>query len=101
RGMDLRVNARLAHATRDELRVLRAVIDDENARAHQRRHSDGSRTRNSTCLLSRSRIAADGVPNNQPQASPGFTINVSPRDFISCLCVPPCTTMACDSMERC
>ena len=31
RRMDLRVDARLAHAPRDELRELRAVVDDEDA----------------------------------------------------------------------
>src|SRR5439155_26479882 len=91
----------LPNPPREGLRVLRAVIEDENARAHQWRHSDGSRTRNSTCFVSRSRMAADGVPKSQPHASPGFTINVSPRDFISCLCVPPCMTIAWDSIERC
>src|SRR3954466_6247274 len=48
RRMDLRVDARLTHPPRDELSVLRTVVDDEDTRAHQRRHSAGSRTRNST-----------------------------------------------------
>ena len=63
RWMDLRVDSRLAHAARDELRVLRAVIDDQDAAL--RRHvvqCAGSRLRNSTFFVSRSRIAAFGVP---------------------------------------
>src|SRR5204862_73634 len=76
--MNLGVDARLANTASDELCVLRAVIDDENSRAHQRRHSEGSSTRNSTCLLSRARIAAAGVPYSHPQAPPGLTLSASP-----------------------
>ena len=62
--------------------------------------SAGPSVRNSHVAVSRSRIAAVGVPNNQPHASPGFTISVSPRVFISCWCVLPWMTISCDSIER-
>jgi len=47
-------------------------------------HSGPLNVRNSTRRESTSRIAADGVPYNQPHPSPGFTMSVSPRVFISC-----------------
>ena len=48
-------------------------------------HSARMSVRNSTCRARRDRESrADGVPYSQPHPSPGFTISVSPRVFISC-----------------
>ena len=83
--MNLGVHARLAHAPRNELGVLRAVVDDQDAaRVRHRVQIAGSRLRSSTRFESRSRMAPLGVPYTHPQDSPGFTMSVSPRVFISC-----------------
>jgi len=63
---------------------FQSVVDDENPRRHQWAHSRPDNVRNSTLSVSRSSSAAVGLPNSQPQASPGFRMSVSPRVFISC-----------------
>jgi hypothetical protein len=78
--MDLGVHARLAHATRDELRELRSAVEDQDATSHQNFHSAPVELDELDVLgLEVEDRAGWRSPYSQPQASPGFTIRVSPR----------------------